>query len=134
MQARKTPEGAYSAIVFTDPAAAADPPTITALVSKLTGNVDSAKILEFARGEVKNLPGYEDGDGKPSTLGGFDAYQIGGAYTKDGVKRTRAQKTVVIPGQDGLYVLKINADALEDDIFALFDATDVIDQQSTITP
>ncbi len=42
------------------------PPTIIALVSKLTGNVDPAKILEFAPGEIQNLPGYEGGNaGQP---------------------------------------------------------------------
>jgi hypothetical protein len=103
-------------------------------VSKLTGNVDPAKILEFAPGEIKNLPGYEVGDGQPSTLGGFDAYQVGGTYTKDGVKRAIAQKTVVIPGRDGLYVLRLNADGLEEHTFTLIEATDVIDEQTTITP
>ena len=43
---------------------AADPPSIVAIMSKLTGNVDPAKIFEFAPGELKNLPGYESaGDG-----------------------------------------------------------------------
>jgi hypothetical protein len=129
------PEWAYGAIVFTDPATAQDPPTIIALVSKLTGNVDPAKVLEFAPGEIKNLPGYEGGEaGNPSTLGGFDATQIGGTYTKDGVKRAIAQKTVAIPGQDGLYVLQINADGREDQLGPLMDATAVIDEQTKITP
>ena len=104
-------------------------------MSKLTGNVDPAKILEFAPGEMKNLPGYEgEGDGSASTLGGFDAWQIGGSYMKDGAKRMIAQKTVVIPGQDGLYVLQLNADGLEDQMGPLMDATTVIDEQTTITP
>lgn len=131
----KTPEWAYGAIVSTDPAFAANPPTIIALVSKLTGNVDPAKVLEFSAGEIQNLPGYEGATaGSPSTLGGFDATQIGGTYTKDGAKRAIAQKTVVIPGQDGLYVLQLNADGLEDQMGALMDATTVIDDQTTITP
>jgi Probable lipoprotein LpqN len=131
----KTPEWAYGAILFTDPAVAQDPPTIIALVSKLTGNVDPAKILEFAPGEIKNLPGYEGAEaGNPSTLGGFDATEIGGMYTKDGVKRAIAQKTVVIPGQGGLYVLQLNADGREEQLGPLLDATTVIDEQTTITP
>jgi hypothetical protein len=131
----KTPEWAYGAILFTDPAMAEDPPTIIALVSKLTGNVDPAKILEFAPGEIKNLPGYEGAEaGNPSTLGGFDATEIGGMYTKDGVKRAIAQKTVVIPGQDGLYVLQLNADGREEQLGPLLDATTAIDEQTTITP
>jgi hypothetical protein len=131
----RTPEWAYAAIVSNDPAMAQDPPTIIALVSKLTGNVDPAKILEYAPGEIKNLPGYDGAQGgEPSTLGGFDATQIGGTYTKDGVKRAIAQKTVVIPGQDALFVLQLNADGTEDQMGALMDATGVIDEQTTITP
>ena len=125
----------YGAIVSTDPTFAQDPPTIIALVSKLAGNVDPAKILEYAPGEIKNLPGYDGSqDGSSSTLSGFDATQIGGTYTKDGVKRAIAQKTVVIPGQDGLYVLQLNADGTEDQMGALMDATNTIDEQTTITP
>ena len=131
----RTPAWAYSAIVSTDPAMDQDPPTIIALVSKLAGNVDPAKILEFAPGEIRNLPGYDGAtEGSPSTLGGFDATQIGGTYTKDGVKRATDQKTVVIPGQDGLYVLQLNADGTEDQMGPLMDATSVIDEQTTITP
>ncbi len=131
----RTPDWAWGAMVFTDPAAANDPPTIIALMSKLTGNVDPAKILEFAPGELRNLPGYEgEGNGSASTLGGFDAWQMGGSYMKDGTKRMIAQKTVVIPGQDGLYVLQLNADGLEAQMGPLMDATTVIDEQTTITP
>ena len=131
----RTPEWAYGAIVSNDPAMAQDPPTIIALVSKLAGDVDPAKILEYAPGEIKNLPGYEGAnEGSPSTLGGFDATQIGGMYLKDGVKRAIAQKTVVIPGADALYVLQLNADGTEDQMGALMDATTMIDEQTKITP
>jgi hypothetical protein len=131
----RTPQWAYGAILLSDPAVAQDPPTVIALVSKLTGNVDPAKILEYAPGEIKNLPGYDGApEGSPATLAGFDATQIGGTYTKGGVKRAIAQKTVVIPGQDGLYVLQLNADGTEDQMPALMDATSVIDEQTTITP
>jgi len=131
----RTPEWAYGAIVSTDPAMATNPPTVIALVSKLTGDVDPAKILEYAQGEIKNLPGYDGAtEGSPSTLGGFDATQIGGTYVKAGVKHAIAQKTVVIPGQDALYVLQLNADGTEDQMGALMDATGVIDEQTTITP
>jgi hypothetical protein len=131
----RTPKWAYGAIVSTDPAFSENPPSIIALVSKLAGNVDPAKILEFAPGEIKNLPGYDGAaEGSPSTLGGFDATQIGGTYTKNGAKRAIAQKTVVIPGQDGLYVLQLNADGTEDQMGALMDATNIIDEQTTITP
>ena len=132
----QTPEWAWGGIKFTgDPAMAASPPTILALLSKLQGNVDPAKILEFAPGEMKNLPGYEgDGVGSASQLGGFDAWQVGGMYTKDGVRHAVAQKTVVIPGSDGLFVLQLNADGTEDQMGVLMDATAAIDEQTTIVP
>ena len=130
------PAWAWGGIKFTgDPAMAANPPTIIALLSKLTGNVEAAKIFEFAPGEMKNLPGYEgDGVGSASKLGGFDAWQIGGTYIKDGVKHAVAQKTVVIPAPDGVFVLQLNADGTEDQMGVLMDATNVIDEQTTITP
>ena len=130
------PAWAWGGIKFTgDPAMAANPPTIIALLSKLTGNVEPAKIFEFAPGEMKNLPGYEgDGVGSASKLGGFDAWQIGGTYIKDGVKHAVAQKTVVIPAPDGVFVLQLNADGTEDQMGVLMDATNVIDEQTTITP
>ncbi|ALI28675.1 putative CONSERVED LIPOPROTEIN LPQN [Mycolicibacterium fortuitum] len=129
------PEWAWGAIVSTDPAFEADPPSIIALMSKLTGDVDPAKILEYAPNEIRNLPGYENqGDGSAGQLSGFDAYQIGGTYVKDGATRLIAQKTVVIPGSDGLFVLQFNADGTEDQMGPLMDATSAIDEQTVITP
>lgn len=132
----QTPEWAWGGIKFTgDPALAENPPTIIALLSKLQGNVDPAKILEFAPGEMKNLPGYEgDGVGSASQLAGFDAWQVGGTYVKGGAKHAVAQKTVVIPGSDGLFVLQLNADGTEDQMGILMDATNIIDEQTTIVP
>ena len=70
----KTPEWAYGAIVFTGDPAMTNPPTVIAIMSKLTGDVDPAKILEYAPGEIQNLPDFEGPDtGQPSDLGGFDA-------------------------------------------------------------
>jgi hypothetical protein len=133
---QQTPDWAYGAIVFDTPEDKNDPPSIIAIVSKLTGNVDPKKVLEFAPGELQNLPGWTPlGDGaNKSTLSGFDAVQLGGNYTKDGKKRIIAQKTVVIPGQDGLYVLQMNADALDGQEGPLMDATNIIDEKTTITP
>jgi len=61
-----------------------------------------------------------------------DAYQLGGAWV-DGLTKIVAQKTVVIPRSDGLYVLQLNADGLPDQIDPVSTATDVIDAQTTIT-
>jgi hypothetical protein len=116
---------------------AADPPSIVAIMSKLTGNVDPAQIFKYAPGELKNLPGYESaGDGGEAKLGGFDAYQIGATYLKDGTKRLIAQKTVIIPAADGngIFVLQLNAGGTEDQIGPLMDATSTIDEQTRITP
>jgi hypothetical protein len=133
----KTPDFAYGAIIATDPALAADPPSIIALVSKLTGNVDTAKLIQFAPGELNNLPGFDGPQqAETSTLGGFDAVQLGGSYVKDGVQRMIAQKTVIIPAADnsGTFVLQLNADGTEDQMGPLMDATSVIDEKTTITP
>jgi hypothetical protein len=129
----RTPQWAYRAILF-DPALAADPPTIIALVSKLTGNADPAKILEYAPAEIKNLPGFHgDDNATPSTLAGFTATQIAGSYTKNGQTRAIAQKTVVIPEANALYVLQLNAEGANDQQQRLEYATGVVDKQTTIT-
>jgi hypothetical protein len=133
----RAPADAYDAMDSGDPAAAADPPTIIVYVAKLTGNVDAAKILEYAPAEVQKLPGYEGPQvGGATKLGGFDATQIGGAYTKNGVKRAVGQMTAVIPGKDGLYVLQLNAESLgqQDQVQALSVATGAIAQQAKIAP
>jgi hypothetical protein len=124
----------YGSIVMAQPANPSDPPTISALVSKLTGDVDPAKILQYAPGELQNLPGYDgSGDGSASTLDGFQSWQIGGTYVKDGVTRMVAQKTVVIPGQGAVFVLQLNADSLQTDAVPLMDATTIIDKQTKIS-
>ncbi len=134
----KTPRLAYSAIEYADPAVAADPAKIIALLVKLTGPADKAKILEYAPGELKNLEGFDSmgGQGSTSTLGGFDAFQFGGSYVSNGVTHMIAQKTVVIPAKDGsgLYVLQLIADGNQDQMGPLMDATMEIDKKTTITP
>jgi hypothetical protein len=131
----RTPDGAYLAIVSADATSPTDPSSIIVLVSKLTGNVDPAKILEFAPGEIKNLPGFKGTNaGTSDKLSGFDAIQVGGTYQKEGITRAITQKTVVIPGKDGLYVLQLNADGLQDQSAGLDAAIKSIDQQTKITP
>ena len=131
----RAPQGAYAAIEHAvNPA---DPATIIVYVSKLTGNVDGAKILEYAPAEIQRLPGYEGPKvGGPTKLGGFDATQIGAYYTKDGVRRAVGQMTAVIPGKDGIYVMQLNAKgpAQEDEVKALTLATAVIAKEAQITP
>ena len=130
-----TPEWAYGAVQADTSPDPGDPPTITVLLSKLTGNVDPAKVLEYAPNELQRLPEYVSmAAPNSSPLSGFDAVQLAGRYVRDGTQRTIAQKTVAIPANGAVYVLQMNADALDSDAIALIQATDVIDKQTTITP
>jgi hypothetical protein len=129
------PGAPYGAIVYEATTVPDNPPRILALVSRLTGNVDPQQILALAPGELQNIPGYDGPtEGQTDTLGGYDAVQLGGSYDVNGKKGMIAQKTVVIPGQDGLYVLQLNAYSDESEIGVLADATTVVDEQTTITP
>ena len=140
-----TPDWAYSAMVYDQPKVPDDPPRITAIVFKLTGNVDPEQILDYAPGELRNLPGFAPSDPgnrprRPSgagavPLGGFEASQLSGTYMKDGTKRFIGRNTAVIPRPDGLYVLQMNFDVLADENGPVLDAlSNVIDPQTTITP
>ena len=130
-----TPEWAYGAIYYSGPGAEEYTPSIVALMSRLTGDVDPDAIIEYAAGELTNLPGWEPlSRGRTSTLSGFPAYQLGGTWVQDGVTKVVAQKTAVIPGADGLYVLQLNADGLESQLDIIGPATDIIDDQTVITP
>jgi hypothetical protein len=131
----RKPEWAYGAIIYDKAEDPADPPFITAIVSKLTGDVEASKVLEYAPGMLQNLPGYEqDGDVDKLKLGDFDAIQFQGSYLQENVRRYIAQETVVIPGKDGaLFVLQLNADAPEGQQQAVLDAAKVLNADSTIT-
>ncbi|MGK2902466.1 MAG: LpqN/LpqT family lipoprotein [Mycobacterium sp.] len=130
-----TPDWAWSQIVFADPSMPPPPPRITAILSKLTGDVDGAKILEFAPGELQNLPDYSSlNDGELGKFAGFDATQVGGTYVKNGKSLLVAQKTAIIPTDDGVLVLQLNAEGTEEQIVPLMDATAAIDAETTITP
>ena len=122
----------YGGIVKAQPPNPADPPTIVAQVSKLTGNVDQAKLIQYASGDLQNLPGYDGSAGYTSSLDGFAAWQLSGSYTKNGAKRMAAQKTVVIPVQGAVFVLELDADAADSYQGVLMDAVNIIDDQTTI--
>ena len=131
----KTPEWAYGAIVYQKAANPADPPFVLAIISKLTGDVDPAKILEYAPGLLQNLPGYvQDGDVQKTTLSGFDSIKFQASYLKGEERRYIAQATVVIPGKDGaIFVLQLNADAQQDQGQVIRDAAKVINADTKIT-
>lgn len=101
--------------------------------SKPTGSVGPAQILEYAPGQLLNLPGFKPlGDPEKSTLAGFEAVQSAGTYTYDGKARVIAQKTVVIPGNDSLFALQLNADAPQAQEAVVIDAAKIIDEQTKI--
>jgi hypothetical protein len=131
----EAPDWAYGgAIVYTGPEAAQYTPRIGTLMFKLVGDVDPQKILELAPGELKNLNGYKTiGEGSKSTLAGHDAYQLAGAWVDNGQAKIVAEKTVVIPGNDGLYVFQFKADGLPNQLKIVATATQVIDHNATIT-
>ncbi len=132
------PDWAYGAIVYTGPPEAAEytPPSVVAIVSKLTGNVDPPqKILDLAPGELQNLAGYEPlNEGAASTLGEYPAFQLGGTWSRTARRRSSRRRRSSSPGSDGLYVLQLNADGLEDQVDIVGAATDAIDSGTTITP
>ena len=130
-----TPSGAYAEILYDDATNPDDVPFVEVLLSRLEGPADRAQVLEYAPGELRNLPDYKSvSEPMASKLSGFDAVQLAGLYTKDGEERLIAQKTVVIPSPNGLFVLQMNADAPKADAPALQLATVVIDEQATIDP
>lgn len=129
------PEAPYGAIVYEKTTVPDNPPRILAIFSKLTGNVDPQQILALAPGELRNLPGYDGpAEGQTDQLDGYDATVLGGTYEIDGKKGMIAQKTVVIPADDGVYVLQLNAYSDESEANLLMDATSQIDEQTKITP
>ncbi len=128
-----TPAYAYGMSIGVDPALQPDPPTIVAVLSKLSGNVDSADILSMAPNEIRNLPDFKGSDPVAGKLADFDATRISGQYTRGGESRVIEQTTTVIPVKDGLYVLQINVDGVKEQIQIVMQAVDSIDRQAKIT-
>ena len=130
----RTPTWAWRAIYFTDPAMAADPPNIVTLVSKLIGN-GVARVLSYAPGELRNMANFKGDEGTQMKVSGFNAYQLGGTFTrKDGVPRAIVQTTVVFPASDGVFIMQSNADGGPNQLGLLRDTMRIMDEQTTITP
>jgi len=128
-----TPAGAYWAIIATGPVAAQYTPSVVATLSKLVGDVDPQKILDLAPNDLKNLPGFTSkGDGSEDALAGFPAYELGGTWVQNGQTKAVAEKTVVIEGNDGVYLLQLNIDCLDNQIDQVLPATITIDEKTTI--
>lgn len=127
--------GVYAELLYDDASNPDDVAFVEVLLSRLDGAADPSQLLEYAPGELRNLPDYQPVSQPMTTqLSGFDAVQLAGLYSKDGDERLIAQKTVVIPSGDGLFVLQMNADAPAADAPALQLATAFLDNRIAVEP
>ncbi|CAN5638182.1 LpqN/LpqT family lipoprotein [soil metagenome] len=134
-QAIDVPGNPFWAVMMTTPADPANPPVIEARLSKLSADVPIQTIFDYAPGEIENLPGYQSlGDGGRASLAGLEAFQMGGLYEENGVRKLVAQKTLLIASPTGPYLLRVRASGPEDDTQALISATAALDDNTVITP
>jgi serine/threonine protein kinase len=129
----QTPAFAYASIVYNGPSAGGYRPSATALISRLGPNADAQKILDFAPGELNNLPGFTATDtGTPGTVDGHKSFQIAGSWNSNGVTKLITQNTVVIQDGTGLYVMQINIDGVADQAEIIKQITEAIDRDTKI--
>lgn len=130
----RTPEWAYGAIVYDKAPDPENPPFLYAIASKLTGNVDPAKILELAPVQLNELPGFSPREAPRSDkVSGFDAVDYVGTYMWEGERRAVGQQTIVIPGNDAVFVLQLNGEAPPGQEQPVVDAIKLIHEQTKIT-
>ena len=129
-----TPRWAWRAILFTDPAMAADPPNIITLVSKLTGN-GVARVLSYAPGELKNMADFKGDRRNPEEGRRLQRLSARGHVQKEGRRHAgnRADDGCV-PASDGVFIMQCNADGGADQLGLLRDTMRIMDEQTTITP
>ncbi|GCA98066.1 LpqN/LpqT family lipoprotein [Mycolicibacterium sp. NCC-Tsukiji] len=130
------PPWAYDSIIYTGPVDAANyAPSVIALLSKLTGDVDAKALMATAPGEIQNLPGFTpSGPGTETKVRNYPAYRIAGTWVSDGKTKFVAQQTVIFPSGGATYVLQLNSDGAADQTPIIQAATDVVAQQVKITP
>jgi hypothetical protein len=130
----RTPDWAYGAIVYDKAQNPEDPPYIVAIASKLTGDVDPAKILEYAPGQLNTLPDFKPlHQPEEDSLSGFAAIDYVGTYVRKGQPRVVGQQTIVVPGNDSLFVLQLNAEAPEAEKQSVIDAARFIAEHTKIS-
>lgn len=130
----RTPEWAYGAIVYGKAKNPDDPPYMVAIASKLPADVDPATILDYAPGQLNNLPDFAPfHTPKLDSVSGFKAIDYTGTYVRQGQPRVIGQQTIVVPGKDALFVLQLNADAPRGEEQPVLDAAKVIDEKTVIT-
>ncbi|MGB8403993.1 MAG: LpqN/LpqT family lipoprotein, partial [Mycobacterium sp.] len=142
---------AYQTIVYRGPTTVSYVPSVTALISKLGPGVEPQKIIDFAPGELNNLPGFAAIDrGQMRTIDGRQAFRLSGTWNAPVVpatpgtagapdvpevpamQRLIAQYTVVIEDHATLYVLQINVDAAAGQNAIFQQICDAIDQDTKI--
>lgn len=129
-----SPDWSFGAIVYATPQDRGNPPTVIAAMSKLVGNADPDRILDYTPGETAKMGGFTPRD-EPHRLkvSGFDAVQSEGSYLKSGRKRAIIATTVAIPATACLYILQINADGPDGEQGVLAEASRAVDRDTTIT-
>jgi serine/threonine protein kinase, bacterial len=128
----RTPNWAYSAIV-NDSVSPTDPASVVSLISRLAGDVDPDKLLEYAPNELQNLADYKPtSDVTRGNISGFPSVHLAGTYVKGDQRRAISQTTIVIPAPGNVYVLQVNADSLEREKGALTDINKAIEAQATV--
>ena len=134
-QAIDVPGRPFWAIMLKEPQDPTNPPLIEARLSKLSAEVPIQTIFDYAAGELENLPGYQAlGAGGRASLGGVEAFQIGGLFEENGVRKLVAQKTLLIASPTGPFLLRVRATGPEADTPALISATAQLDDNTVITP
>lgn len=136
---------AYQTIIYRGPGAENYAPSVTALMSKLGPDVDPQKIIDFAPGELNNMPGFVASDpGGMRTIDGHQAFRLAGTWDAPAaagtpelpgvpaMQRLIAQYTVLIKDRAGLYVLQINVDAAAGQNAAFQQICDAIDRDTKI--
>lgn len=130
----RTPDWAYGAIVYDKAQDPQDPPYMVAIASKLTGDIDSAKVLEYAPAQLNRLPDFSPfHEPRSDSLSGFDAVDYAGTYVRKGKPRVIGQQTIVVPGKDALFVLQLNADAPQGEKQPVIDAAKFIADHTKIS-
>ncbi|MUL68354.1 hypothetical protein BOO86_28055 [Mycobacterium sp. CBMA 234] len=129
----QTPVFAYQSLVYNGPGAGTYRPSATALISRLGPNADPQKIIDFAPGELNNLPGFTATDtGTAGTVDGHQSFQLAGSWNSNGVTKLITQNTVVIQDGTGLYVMQINIDGVADQAEIIKQIAAAIDHDTKI--
>lgn len=129
-----TPPDAFATFIYTGPDAGTPPPRMIVWLQKLTGDVDPEKVLKLAGNDLTELSDWQAlNAGLTTELSGYQAFQLAGTYVLDGVRRLVAQKTVVIPADDAVYVLQFNMAGRPEQVAIIGPATTAIDEQTKIT-